>query len=102
MHRSPSSNPLPRLFISVFAASVLCTSAVYAAMPMESQIGRLLSWVLLPGIALYTLLNNSLIFGSGFGRFGNFAIIVLGAATTWSVLASSLLALLVRRSVSRD
>jgi len=102
MHRSPNNNQLARLFICAFAASVLCTSAVYVAMPMESQIGRLLPWVLLPGIALYTALNNSLIFGSGFGKVGNFAIIVVGAATTWSVLASALLALVARRNVSRD
>ena len=90
------------MFFCVFTAVMLFTSAIYSAMPMESQIGNVLSWALLPGVALYSSLNNSLLFGPGFGTVGSFAVIVLGATATWTVLVFTLLALVARRDMSLE
>lgn len=81
---------------------MLLVSSIYVSMPMEGQIGGVLSWGLLPGVALYTVLNGSVLFGAGFGKLGSFAIIAFGSAATWTVLFCALLALIARLNASRQ
>lgn len=45
---------------------------------------------LFPGLALYVALNGSLLFGSGFGGWGNGLIIVGGSAVFWGVLLAAI------------
>ena len=71
-------------------AAVCCTITaifVYAMMPPESGSGfqQIIAYFLLPGVALYVLLNGSLLFGGGLGDVGNFLIIGLGSALAWSI-----------------
>ncbi len=44
---------------------------------------------LFPGVVLYAGLNGSLLFGSGFGAWGNGLIIVGGSAVFWGVLLAA-------------
>lgn len=66
-------------------------SVAYALTP------SVLSFVLWPGVGLYTLLNGSLLFGGGFGTIGNYLVIALGSAVAWA----SLLVLVMRAVASR-
>jgi hypothetical protein len=50
------------------------------------------SWVFLPGIGLYVLLNGTLLFGGGFGKFGDFLVIGVGSAFAWSIPAAAFFA----------
>jgi hypothetical protein len=43
------------------------------------------AWLLWPGVALYTAINGSLLFGGGFGTYGNAALIILSSAAAGSV-----------------
>lgn len=82
-----------------FAALAAVGAVVYAQLPAHTGPGLWLSPVLGPGVALYDVWNGSLLFGSGFGRIGNFAVFVLGSAVAWaSVLVA--LVLLVRAVAS--
>ena len=83
---------LPLLVIPLLAGFALVASVVYALMPLEGPIGVLLSYVLLPGVAMYANLNGSLLFGAGLGDFGNFFVIALGSAAVWAVLVVALVA----------
>ena len=86
---------LVSIWAVVFAAVAAVGAVVYAQLPALTGPGLWLSPVLGPGVALYDVLNGSLLFGSGFGRLGNFAVFVLGSAVAWaSVLV--VLVLLVR------
>jgi hypothetical protein len=84
-------NP-PLLVVPVFAACALLASFAYALMPLEGPIGVLLSYLLLPGVAMYANLNGSLLFGAGLGDFGNFLVIALGSAAVWAVPVVALVA----------
>ena len=44
---------------------------------------------LFPGVVLYAGLNGSLLFGSGFGAWGNGLIIVGGSSVFWGVLLAA-------------
>jgi len=86
----------PRIFKSSFLrtwviAAVCCAIAaalVYGMMPPERGNGfeEDVAYFLFPGVALYVLLNGSLLFGGGFGDIGNFLIIGLSSALTWSLV----------------
>lgn len=45
-----------------------------------------LAWLYYPGVALYVLINGSLLFGSGLGGAGEYAVFVLGSALGWALL----------------
>ena len=72
--------------LAVFTALALLTSSVYALMPIAGAFETALSYTLLPGVALYTALNGSTLFGAGFGRIGNYLVIALCSALAWTVL----------------
>lgn len=78
-------------FLHIWVVGVLCctlsAALVYTMMPPErgSFFQQVISWFLLPGVALYVQLNGSLLFGGGFGKIGNFIIIAMGSALTWSI-----------------
>ncbi len=55
-------------------------------MPAAGSPTTALSYILLPGFALYTALNGSLLFGSGFGRAGDYIVIAIGSAAAWAAL----------------
>lgn len=64
-----------------------CVLATFAYAVAPSLGGsQALSYVLLPGVALYSALNDSLQFGAGFGSTGNFVVIALGSALAWSLI----------------
>lgn len=72
-------------------AAVCCTITavlVYPMMPPKSGslFQQSISLFLFPGVGLYVLLNGSLLFGGGFGDVGNFLIIGVGSALTWSIV----------------
>ncbi|PZV00977.1 MAG: hypothetical protein DCF23_13755 [Cyanobium sp.] len=74
------------MLLVVFAGFALLTSGIYLLMPLQGAIGTGLSFILLPGVAMYSALNGSLLFGAGFGPFGNGLIIVIGSAAAWTSL----------------
>lgn len=102
MNRLPTSKLLTRLCPPVFAVLFVSVSSIYMFMPVEGKIGTLLSWGLLPGVALYAVLNGSALFGAGFGKIGNFAIIAAGSAAAWTLLFCGLFALVARLNAGRQ
>ena len=64
----------------VFGVVSALASVAFALTP------SVLSFVLWPGVGLYTLLNGALLFGAGFGTVGNYLIIALGSAAIWASL----------------
>ena len=95
----------PRLFNSSnlrtwVIAAVCCTivaALVYDMMPPEpgNSLEQGVAFFLYPGVALYVLLNGSLLFGGGFGNISDFLIIGLFSAFAWSLVV-----LLVVQSIS--
>lgn len=83
------------VWILAFGFSAILASILYVLAPLNGGLGRGLSWVLWPGIGLYTFFNGSLLFGGGFGDVGNCAVIALGAAVAWASLATLLLPIVV-------
>jgi hypothetical protein len=67
-----------------FAVALCICSLSYAlahVSPLEYR--ELVTSPLLPGVALYSAANGSLLFGSGFGNLGNVMLIVCGSTLTW-------------------
>ena len=76
---------------SWFVINIYCTITavlVYAMMPAESGslFQQIITGFLYPGTVLYVLLNGSLLFGGGFGKFGDFLVIGMSSALTWSLV----------------
>ncbi len=70
----------------------LVAALIYGMLPMDGTLNfsHGLEYFLFPGVAAYTLLNGSLLFGGGFGDICNFFIIVLGSALAWSFVIALL------------
>ena len=83
------------IWVLVFAGCFASAALVYVLAPATGGYG-LLSWLLWPGIGLYTLLNGSLLFGGGFGQLGDFFLVTAGSAVTWSLLVAPVVFLGVR------
>jgi hypothetical protein len=81
-----TSRSILRTWVIAAACCTLVAALIYAMMPMNSTIDfrNGIAYFLIPGIAAYTLLNGSLLFGSGFGSAGNFLVIVVGSGLAWS------------------
>ena len=86
----------PRIFNSSILrtwviAAVCCTIIaifVYGMMPPErgNSFEQGVAYFLFPGVALYVLLNGSLLFGGGLGDVGTFLIIGLSSGIAWSLV----------------
>jgi hypothetical protein len=79
------SNVKPLL--SALAVALCICSLSYALAhlsPLEFR--EFVAWPLLPGVALYSVANGSLLFGSGFGNIGNLVLIVSVSALTLASL----------------
>ena len=76
------------VFLFAFGSLLLVLSVLYFL--SKGQAGAInspaLLWLLYPGLALYTFLNGSFLFGGGFGGAGDFAVIVVGSAVAWASL----------------
>jgi hypothetical protein len=79
-------------FAGCFSLAVISYGLAQSGSPLRIYF----SYVLLPGVGLYTLLNGSLLFGSGFGAVGNFLIVGLGSAVVWSLAVAVLVGKWVR------
>jgi hypothetical protein len=78
-------------FLFIFAVALcICTLSYGTASFAQTEYRELIALPLLPGVYLYATANGSLLFGSGFGTFGNFAIIVIGASIAWASLIAIL------------
>ncbi len=86
------------VFAGSFALAWLCYALASAAVG-----SGLITWFLWPGVGLYTMFNGSLLFGGGFGRSGDFLLIVAGSALAWSLLIVLIIVVVarVRRPDSR-
>jgi hypothetical protein len=87
-HARISSRSVLRAWIVAAVSCALVAALIYGMLPMDGAIGfkHGLEYFLFPGVAAYTLLNGSLLFGGGFWDIGNFLIIVLGSALAWSLV----------------
>lgn len=73
--------------LSAFAVALCICSLSYALADLAPpEVRGIVAAPLLPGVALYAAANGSLLFGSGFGRLGNFMLIAAGAALAWTCL----------------
>jgi hypothetical protein len=88
--------------LQIFAVFALLTSGVYALLPTHGSLGAVLSYLLLPGVALYTALNGSALFGAGFGHLGNYVVIALGSAAAWAALVATVGYLVARARERHD
>lgn len=79
------SNAKP-LLLALAVALCICSLSYALAHLSPIEFRAFLAWPLLPGLALYSAANGSLLFGSGFGNLGNFVLIVSGSALTWASL----------------
>ena len=75
----------------VFGLFAILASISYVLAPLKDGLGNVISYILWPGVGLYSLFNGSLLFGDGFGQIGNFVVIALGSAAAWASLAALLL-----------
>lgn len=75
----------------IFACCFVLAAAAYAFSPSAGSGWAALSYVLWPGVGLYTALNGSLLFGGGFGKVGNFLLIAAGSAFAWSFVMGLLM-----------
>lgn len=80
-------NALVRCWLTALLASAVITTVAYVLVSPEFQfqVQIPLLWLLWPGVWLYIQANGSLVFGGGFGTYGNAAIIIVGSAVGWSV-----------------
>jgi hypothetical protein len=72
--------------IGAFCCTIIALFA-YALMPpaKDSFLQSTIIWFVWPGVALWSLLGGSLFGSGGFGKLGDFVIIVLGSAFAWSI-----------------
>lgn len=84
-----------------FAISALLAALAYAGLLSQNGSSHrlLLLPVLTPGAGLYVVLAGSLLFGRGFGRAGEAAVFIGGAAAAWATLLVGVI-LLVRAAAS--
>ena len=90
---SPSARPFRRALI-VFAvalsvATVLLTAVMALQTVGDGPIVSALTWLLLPGLLLYGTIHGSLL-SAGSGLVGDFLVVVVGSATLWSALYTTL------------
>jgi hypothetical protein len=83
------------VWLLVFGLFAILAGISYVLAPLENGLSNVLSYILWPGIGLYSLFNGSLLFGGGFGQIGNFVVIALGSAAAWASLVASLLPIVV-------
>lgn len=86
MHMTILNNTILRTWIIAAICCTIVATFVYNMMPPErgNSFEQGVAYFLFPGVALYTLLNGSLLFGSGFGKVGNFLVIGLSSGIAWS------------------
>jgi hypothetical protein len=80
------NNSILRTWVIAMVCCTLVATVVYGMMTPERGNGfeQGVAYFLFPGVALYSLLNGSLLFGGGFGNTGDFLIIGLSSALVWS------------------
>ena len=80
------NKPILYSWIIGVVCCVIISTIVYAMMPAKpgNSFQLAISGFLLPGFFLWVQMNGSLLFGSGFGKVGDFLIIALGSALAWS------------------
>ena len=74
------------IWCQVFSGCFILAVVAYGLAPSTSSASAAFSYVLWPGVGLYTALNGSLLFGHGFGQVGNFFLVAVGSALAWSVV----------------
>jgi hypothetical protein len=90
------------VWVLAFGFFSILASILYILAPLINGPGKVFSYVLWPGVSLYSLLNGSLLFGGGFGQSGNFVVIALGAAAVWASLTALLLPIAVSIARARQ
>lgn len=86
----------------MFGLFAILASISYVLAPLRNGLGNVLSYILWPGVGLYSLFNGSLLFGDGFGQIGDFVVISLASAAAWASLAALLLSIVVSNARARQ
>lgn len=79
------------LLLSFAIACCLSSASYVLTLYLPQSYRAYVAWPLFPGVAAYSIINGSLLFGNGFGKLGNMAVIVLCSATIWAFVVYYLL-----------
>ena len=77
-------------WVITFAACSILAALSYRLVGSGSSVADSFSYILWPGVVLYTLLTGSLLFGPGYGAVGNVMVVVGGSALVWSIAVTLL------------